>query len=326
MALNQREKALLSLPVLLGGLMGFYNWVHEPLFIRKADARGQYEQVRAELQRDEARLKREGDLTARRSTVQAREQTIDSWVPGKNSAAMFIWYLSQSEIHSGGRIRSITLSDRRTVKSEEVAAAQAEKAAGPSGASQQEGKTGGAKNQGQNTAAANSRQAQPANAGQTNDARPQGSAPDLTMIQLELKVDARFAEHLLFNQSMEQMPLFISTNALSLVRAEALPVNQAGEALAEGNALLAGKMLRASPVVTGVYRVNLYFKNQKAGPATASMTFAESAGRSDPFAMTGVDEFIQSVLDFYANPAESMNQDFGSGRYRGPGVVPGQMG
>jgi len=108
MALNRREKALLTLPVFLGGVIGFYNWVHEPLFVRRSQAETRVEQVQGDLKRDTAKLAREGDLVARRSSVATKEQLVDSWVPGKNSAAMLIWYLSQAEAYSGARIRNIT--------------------------------------------------------------------------------------------------------------------------------------------------------------------------------------------------------------------------
>lgn len=298
MALNRREKALLSLPVLMGGLMGFYNWVHEPLFQHRSEVTEQYNQEMTELRKDENRRKQEGDLNQRRTTVTAREQTIDAWVPGKNSAALLIWYLSQAETHSGARITSITVGDRQTV-SVSGAAPVAGGVPAPGG----EAKA-------------------PA---QTAEKSPPPST-GLTTVRLDMKVDAHFAEHLLFNQSMEQMPLFLNATGLSLKRAEKAPLDLAGKMIADGRAFMAGQILRSSPVVEGTYQVHLYFKTDKAGPATSPMQFADGAGRMDPFAMNGVDEFVQSVLDFFSAPRDSLGSDYGSGRYRSPGYSASQLG
>lgn len=255
MALSNREKMMLAVPVVLGGIFAFWHFVHDPLFARRAEALVHSEQVQTELQRDQARLAREGDLKSRQTTVAAREQLVDSWVPGKDSASLFIWYLSQAEIQSGARIKGITVGEKKVVS-----------------ATAQEGQQGA-----------------------------EGPAPTLTVVQLDLKVEARFAEHLLFNQSLEAIPLFLNTDALALERAGNSPVESVTKLVEDGESWLAAQLLRTSPPVAGNYQINLYFKSGKAGPGTDVMSFGQQAGRVDPFVMDSVDEFIRTLLEYYLN-------------------------
>lgn len=308
MALNQREKALLAVPVLLGGFMGFYNWVHEPLSIRRAEAATQSEQVQAELRQDKVKLSREGDLVARASTVSNEERLIDAWVPGKNAAALLVWHLSQAEQHSGVRIKGITVGDKKVVT------AQAPASPGAPAAPNQAPNQAAPANQPSGAQAA-----APGPAQQNAAPAPTGGATyAVTVIELNLEVDGHFAEHLLFNQSVEQMPLFLNTDAFSLERAERLPLSEVSKLLMEGKTYAAGVILGASPTVSGKYTLNLYFKSGKPGPAVSSaMSFAEGTGPIDPFVMYGIDSFIQSLLEFYANPEFSNLPDQG-GRNRVP--------
>jgi len=313
MALNRREKALLTLPVFLGGVIGFYNWVHEPLFVRRSQAETRVEQVQGDLKRDTAKLAREGDLVARRSSVATKEQLVDSWVPGKNSAAMLIWYLSQAEAYSGARIRNITVGDRRDV----AANGQPDTKSDASVKTDQQTKPA--------EASASTQANSTGKAGVA--AKPLVPSPIVTVIQLDIKVDARFVEHLLFDQSVEQMPLFLNTVGFSLTRSDKLPADRLGKLLQSGDAVGAEHLLGASPTVSGTYHINLYFKSNKPGPATSAMQFGESAGRMDPFEMDGVGEFVQSLLDYYAN---SNTDEAGQVRGRGANAPPasrsGQMG
>lgn len=295
MALNQREKALLTVPVLLGGVMSFYNWVHEPLSIRRSEATAQHEQVQAELKKDQARLAREGDVAARVSAVAAEEKLIDAWVPGKNAAALLVWYLSQAEQHSGVKIHGITVGEKKQVSNQPGQSAPANQPGAANPAPAQKPLQTPAPNQEQGRSA-------------------QAAAYSVTVVRLDLKVEGHFAEHLLFNQAVEQMPLFLNTDAIALERAEKMPLADVSKLLAEGKADAAGVMLSASPSVQGTYGLNLYFKTGKPGPQTTEMAFAEAAGRVDPFTMDGVDAFIQSVLDFYANPGAADLPARGGGR------------
>ncbi len=318
MALNQREKALLTLPVFLGGVIGFYNWVHEPLFSRRTQALSRAEQVQTELKRDTSRLAREGDLVARRSAVSTREQMVDSWVPGKNSAAMFIWYLSQAETYSGAHVRSITVGERRDVAA----------------TGQQGTKPDGAARVGQQAKASDVTKAETAPKAEVNPALKSGAgatpptvSPTVTVIRLDINVDARFVEHLLFDQAMEQTPLFLNTDSFALARSDKLPADRLSKLLESGDAAAAEQLLGSSPAVSGTYHINLYFKNGKPGPATSAMQFSESTGRMDPFIMDGVGEFVQSLVDYYAT---STTDKPGLGRGRGTSEPPssrsGQMG
>lgn len=279
MALNRREKALLSLPVVVAGGLAFYNWVHEPLFQRRAEVATKVEQVALDLMKEKAKADREGDLTSRVAAVTVKEQKLDAWVPGKNSAALLVWYLSEAERYSGAKVRGISFSSVQ-----QVPASQAK-----SGAKADPG-----------AAARPDPNAAPKNA--------QGAAKPpldtmLTVVRLDLKVDAHFVEHLLFNQAVEQLPLFVSTDSLGLKRSDKLPMDGVGKLLQDGNLAGAESLLAASPPVEGTYHINLYFKGAKAGPATAAMAFADGTGRRDPFAMEGVAEFVDSVNDYLANPA-----------------------
>lgn len=299
MALNQREKRMLLVPVALGAILAFYTWVHQPLFTRRAEAGDKQDKVAAELKRSESKLVKEGNLRVRKEAVGARERVIDAWVPGKNSAALFIWYLSQAEIKSGAHIKGITVSDKKqvTALSQPQPAGTAQPAPAPAKAA--------------GTPAPGSKPAAPA-AQPAPEAAPAPAAPILTVVTLDLKVDARWAQHLQFNQALEEMPLFQNTNALSMGRAgETGSLGAVGDLVQSGNTWLARQLLAASPELNGTYKVDLYFKSDKQGPLTDTMYFAESTGRMDPFALDGVDEFLKTIMQFYASQP-------GPGGTRGP--------
>lgn len=154
MALSQREKALILIPVALGAVLGFYSYVHEPLMAKRAEAENKLETVERELKQGQRQLAQEGDLEARRQAVAAREQVVDASVPGKNAAALFVWYLGQAEMRSGGHVKSVKVADRRAVDpadpKKQVQSLNCGTAAG-SGA--QSGQTSGASGSGQSGAA-----------------------------------------------------------------------------------------------------------------------------------------------------------------------------
>jgi hypothetical protein len=277
MALEQREKRLLIVAAGLVGVLAFYNYVHEPLFARRAEAYTQSETTQTELRKEQKRLAAHGNVKALNEAVTAREQVVDSWVPGKNSAAMFIWYLSQAEIQSGVRIKELLVGDRKQV----AARPQADSAAAQSAPAAKEGAEQSA-----------------------------GGAPMLTVVQLELKTDARFAQHLLFSQALEETPLFLSTDNLELERVgdTQSAIDEVGKLVKQGHTWLAAQMLNASPDLDGRYVIDLYFKADKAGPATAPMQFGESTGKTDPFAMDGVDEFLQALVQYYKLQGEAEGQ------------------
>lgn len=337
MALNQREKALLALPILLGGVFAFYSYVHEPLFARRALAMADHEQGRRDLQLNEAKLRKEGDLRARLSAVSTREQLVDDWVPGKNSAALLIWYLSQAEQASGARIKGIKVGEKKEV----VATPGGVEGAGtpPNTQGNQPGNSAGAAQPGdQNSTAANGQNSSgsavdpntQANSQGNTEAGAQSAGPlstTLTLVTLELKVDANFVEHLLFNQEVEKMPLFLNTTGLALDREKELPFEQAGKLVQEGQTHWAQQLLGVSPLVGGTYQLNLYFKGGKIGPATQPMHFDTPAGRRiDPFLLGGIDEFIQTLQDHYANVDQELDELPGGGRGPNPGPRKGQLG
>lgn len=294
MGLNTREKALLSLPLILGGVMGFYNWVHEPLMIRRVEAAESLDKVKVDIKRDESKLQREGDLAARLAVVSTKEKTIDSWVPGKNSAAMMIWYLSQAEYQSGARIRGIQLTDRRTI--------EANPAGEKPGVSGAEGRSSPARSGAQSEGGAGA-QSQ--------------TGVTLDVITLTLQVDARFAEHLLFNQALEQVPLFLSTEGLALVRAEEPGAEDLDGLVKAGRYDLATRLLSSSPKLTGSYQVSLYFKGNKAGPSTSSMSFDREPGRMDPFASASAEEFVELLRRHFRAGQDRPGQTdrYGNGRH-----------
>lgn len=293
MGLNTREKALLSLPLILGGVMGFYNWLHEPLMTRRVEAVESLDKVKADIKRDENKLQREGDLAARLAMVSAKEKTIDAWVPGKNSAAMMIWYLSQAEYQSGARIRGIQLADRHTIQAQ-----PAGQNPGESGADGAAARSGTQSERGAAT------QAQ--------------TGVTLDVITLTLQVDARFAEHLLFNQALEQVPLFLSTEGLALIRAEEPGAEALDGLMKSGRYDLAARLLSSSPKLTGSYQVRLYFKSNKAGPPTNSMSFDRESGRMDPFASASAEEFVELLRRHFQAGQEGRGQSDGYGDGRHP--------
>ncbi len=140
----------------------------------------------------------------------------------------------------------------------------------------------------------------------------------LTVVQLDLKVDARFAQHLLFSQALEETPLFLNTQSLALARGETekTDMEKVGKLVQEGRSGLAAQLLRSSPDLNGTYQINLYFKADKVGPATAPMHFSTEPGRTDPFVMDGVEEFLQALTQYYALQGEHNNGGQG-------GAIPG---
>jgi hypothetical protein len=273
---------LLLAAAAVAGLIGFYFYVHEPLLIRRAEAASQAGRLAGDLRRERNRLSREGDLGSRAEAVAARERIIDAWVPGKNAAALLIWYLSQAEQRSGAHITSIAVGERKQVTA----------------TGEPEAKPGPAKGAPKPPQAKGQEPAAPPDEG--------GDGPravTLTMVPLELKVKGRFAQQLLFNQGLEEMPLFLSTADLNLTRSkDEETAAQTGKLLQEGNTYMAAQLLKASPLLDGTYQIRLYFKQEKAGPTTDAMEFATPAGRMDPFVPDGVDEFLRVLMEHYSRP------------------------
>jgi len=283
MALSQREKILLGIPVALAVILGGYNFVHEPLFTRRAEAAERQSMVTQALQKDQQRLAKEGNLKVRKEAVVAREQVLDTWVPGKNSAALFIWYLSQAESQAGVRVKGLTVGEKKQVTVN---------------GNQQQTKTGAPAPAA--PASGNATQSTGSTVKPVSNGSPDaGATSTLMVIRLDMKVEGRFAEHLLFNQALEKMKLFLNTDALGLVKAEQASPDQVGKLLEQGNSLLATEVLKASPNLDGVYQINLYFKGGKVGPTTEPMQFGEDAGRMDPFVMDAVEDFIRILSEYY---------------------------
>lgn|GEM_PF-3575935 len=294
MALKAREKALIGSLVLVGGLIATYSLVHDPLISKRAEARERLEAVESELITESKKLKGEGDLAERKALVAAREATVDAWVPGKNSAALLIWHLSQGELLSGAQIVGIQAGEKKLVNVAEAKAA----ASGQPAGEESEPADDGSQQQGQAedpTGSPEHAEGQVNGEGQPKPQENSGNIPTLVMVPLELKMKAKFSEHLIFNQYMEETPLFLSTHGLSLTRAEELPMDRLTRLVEGGSLWLAGQLLAESPTVDGVYRVNLYFKADKAGPSTGEMQFDSQPGRVDPFVWDAVDEFIQAL-------------------------------
>lgn len=304
MALNGREKALIGGLTLVGAVLAAYTFVHDPLTSRRAEAGDRLDQVESQLVQEQKRLIREGNLEERRAKVRAREQVIDAWVPGRNSAAMLIWHLSQAERLSGGRITAIEVGEKELVdvdgqvdgqQGQEPPSQPQEAAASPTAT------TAGAPGQ---------EQAQDEDgtetAGGQAQAPPSSENPMTTLVRipLEMKVDGKFAEHLIFNQYLEDAPLFLNTHGFELIRGGELDLEKVGKLVQGGNTWLAGQVLSESPPVGGVYRLSLYFKASKAGPSTEEMRFESEAGRIDPFVMAAVDEFIRALQEHFAGQVD----------------------
>jgi len=316
MELSRREKWLLTVPVFLGGAILFYNYVHEPLFARKHTAEAQYEKVKVDLAYGQTRLKQQGDLNARQSAVSNREKVVDAWVPGKNSAAMLIWYLSQAELNSGARVKEIKLSDRKNINPSDPQSLKAAPAAASQPAS--------------GPAPADQPAPAPAPAQQPNPGAKPAPSPDavdpdanITVIGIDLKVDARFVEHMLFSQAIEQLPLFLRVDSLDMSLSNKPLTDQASELLKKGDRASAERLLSASPIVTATYHIDLYFKGPRPGPAVSStMQFADGTGKLDPFALDSVNDFVQALQDYIQQQGESTTQP-GSGQTQ-PGNQPDQ--
>lgn len=306
MALSQREKTLILIPVALGALIGFYSFVHEPLMTKRAEAETTLEDVERNLKQGQRQLAQEGDLEARRVAVGAREEVVDASIPGKNSAALFVWYLSQAEMRSGGHVKGIKVGERRAVDpadpTKQVQAIDC--SASTSGASgQASGQAGNGTVSDQGTAGATSDDAGTKSAdGATAEAAPcsQPLPPgSIVALSMELKLAGQFGQQLHFTQMLEEMPLFLANDQIALVRTEAPDWQSATGLITEGRPANAYNLLAASPTVEGSYTIQLYFKQAKVGPATSDMTFTTEAGRKDPFAQDGVAEFTKYVEDAF---------------------------
>ncbi len=307
MALKAREKALLGSLVLVGGLIAAYMFVHEPLTARRAEARGRLETAEDQLLTETKKLKREGDLAERRALVAAREATIDSWVPGRNSAALLIWHLSQGELLSGAKIVEIRVEQKALVNvARDLADQVGRQPVAPSTDQQQE--------QAESQAADHTGQTEaPDQAQDQLGATLAGATTVLVMVPMELKVTGKFAEHLIFNQYLEDTSLFLNTHGLSLSRGGEMPMERVSKLVEGGNLWLAGQLLNQSPRVDGTYKVNLYFKAGKAGPSTDEMRFGSQTGRVDPFVWDAVDEFIRLLQASFQDPGRGTNASPGGG-------------
>lgn len=313
MALSQREKTLILIPVALGALIGFYSFVHEPLMTKRAEAKTTLEDVERNLKQGQRQLAQEGDLEARRVAVAAREEVVDASIPGKNSAALFVWYLSQAEMRSGGHVKGIKVGERRAVDpadpTKQVQALDCSAStAGASG--QASGQTGSSSASGQTGSETTSQQGEQdgATTNGATGAQPSGEATaaaapcsqplppgSIVVLSMELKLAGQFGQQLHFTQMLEEMPLFLANDQIALVRTAAPDWQSATGLITEGRQANAYNLLAASPEVEGSYTIQLYFKQAKVGPATSDMTFTSEAGRKDPFAQDGVAEFTQYV-------------------------------
>lgn len=277
MALEAREKRLLLIPAGLAAVLAFYQWVHAPLFARRAEAAEKVQKVSADLARDQNRLAKEGNLRSRKEAVAAREMVIDAAVPGRNSAVLFIWYLSQAEQRSGARITGLTVGERK-----QVSAASHDEKQGAQPNPQGAGQDG----------------SQPAQGSQeAPDGAAPGNAPTLTVIRIDMKVDARFAEHLLLHQEFERMPLFLRVDSIAIAREGTKPAVDVEKLVEKGKAALALQVLDANPTLSGEYHIDVFYKDEKAGPATDPMQFETEAGRMDPYVPQANGEVIQIMQD-----------------------------
>jgi hypothetical protein len=131
------------------------------------------------------------------------------------------------------------------------------------------------------------------------DAQGQASPmPALTVVRLDLQVDGTFASQLLFNQAMEDMPLFLNTDRMSLKR-PAADLAGALKTARDGAFAEAVQALQFSPALGGTYTVNIYFKREKPGPDGEGARFSSMPGRVDPFTVDGVEEFLRELLRYY---------------------------
>jgi hypothetical protein len=328
MALSPREKVLILIPVALGAALGFYSYIHQPLMARRAEVEAQLEMVARDLKQGQKQLAQEGDLEARRQAVAAREQVVDSAVPGKNAASLFVWYLSQAEMRSGGRVRGIKVAERKTIDPANPKANAAPQGctSGSTGASSSGTNSGAATDSGASNGGATnsgttnggtSGDATNGNAGSNgNPGVNSGSAGKagnaactdsaqfapgaILVVTMELKLSAKFSEHLHFTQMLEEMPLFLGNDRVELVRTQAPDWQKAAQLVGEGMTARAANLLSESPQVEGSYTLLLYFKNGKQGPATSEMSFTSEPGRKDPFATTGINEFTKYVEDAFS--------------------------
>lgn len=116
MALSQRERWFIAAGAATAGVLLFFQYVHAPLLTRRADAQERSERLQHELTSSQVKLKREGNPKDRLAEVAAKEKLVDARVPGKNSASLLVWYLSEAEAKSGARIKGIAVGERKEVE------------------------------------------------------------------------------------------------------------------------------------------------------------------------------------------------------------------
>lgn len=159
---------------------------------------------------------------------------------------------------------------------------------------------------------------------------------DLFDVPIELNVSGMFASHVIFDQALEQIPLFAATASFTLqggdslsgaaAAASATPLGPGTAPMASSGSSPGAKatpskatskaatavipsttrsapatppksVLQTVPDVQGTYTLHLYFQNAD-GPATP-LHFDLGSGRTDPFAFAGLGDFLDELRNAF---------------------------
>lgn len=122
---------------------------------------------------------------------------------------------------------------------------------------------------------------------------------ELVEVTVELAVTGTFPSHILFQQSLQGVPLFFSLPQWKLDRDRGGALAQAGALAQQGRPWEAEALLRDHPRLQGQYQFRVYFRPQQPGPDPAAAGAVPATGRPDPFLDDLIDEFFGELERVY---------------------------
>ncbi len=119
-------------------------------------------------------------------------------------------------------------------------------------------------------------------------------------VTMDLEVDGTFASHILFQQNLQAVPLFINISRWKLDAGRAATASRANELASQGRPWEAEALLRQHPRVKGNYQFFVYFRSEGPGSEAETLGTRPATGRVDPFLDDRIDEFMGEVHKAYS--------------------------
>lgn len=117
-------------------------------------------------------------------------------------------------------------------------------------------------------------------------------------VALDLTATGTFTHHVLFQQELDQVPLFFRVDGWELAHDKESVFTRAQEKLEQVGPWAAEALLREPPQLAGRYRLMVYFRPQQPGPAGGEAAGA-GGSRLDPFTSDLVGEFADELRKAY---------------------------